>query len=144
MNKKIIIQKLKEIEDNLALVEESLPAEVEEFKALGLLKDGIYKRLEFSIQNLIDIFSIIYSSLNLGVPKDLDSIFSGLREKKVFPANILSLVEDMKGLRNILIHRYAEIDDDLVFELLAERLDDFKRIMGIIEDYLEKYTEGHK
>ena len=40
--------------------------------SLGIVKDGIYKRLEFSIQNLVDIFSMIYSDLNLGVPSSVD------------------------------------------------------------------------
>ncbi len=52
MNKTIIQQKLREISDNLELISENLPVEVEEFKELGLVKDGIYKRLEFSIQNI--------------------------------------------------------------------------------------------
>ncbi|MEK6950858.1 MAG: DUF86 domain-containing protein [Nanoarchaeota archaeon] len=141
---KRIIQKLKEIEDNLELIRQSLPADVEEFKALKLLKDGIYKRLEFSIQNLIDIFSMIHSFLNLGIPSDLDDIFVKLRGKKVFSGEILSLVEDMKGLRNILIHRYAEIDDDVVFELLTEKIDDFEKIMVVLERYIEKIDFGHK
>ena len=142
MNQNIIVQKMKEIEENLQTIQENLPAEVEEFKALGLLKDGIYKRLEFSIQNIIDIFSMIYSSLNLGVPADLDDIFAGLAAKKIFPRQILQLAEEMKGLRNILIHRYADIDDDLVHELLTENVDDFERIMDAVEKYLEK--RGHR
>jgi|SRR3989338_7838694 len=138
MNDKRITQKLKEVDDNIHLITEALPADVEDFKSLGLVKDGIYKRLEFSIQNLIDIFSMIYSSLNLGVPSDLDDIFKKLREKKIFSVQILSVVDDMKGLRNILIHRYAEINDDLIFELLTEKVDDFEKIMKAIENYVKK------
>ena len=138
MNDKRITQKLKEVDDNIHLITEALPADVEDFKSLGLVKDGIYKRLEFSIQNLIDIFSMIYSSLNLGVPSDLDDIFKKLREKKIFSVQVLSVVDDMKGLRNILIHRYAEINDDLIFELLTEKVDDFEKIMKAIENYVKK------
>jgi uncharacterized protein YutE (UPF0331/DUF86 family) len=139
-----IIQKLKEVEDNLELIRQSLPTDVEEFKVLKLLKDGIYKRLEFSIQNLIDIFSMIHSFLNLGIPSDLDDIFVKLREKKVFSEEIISLVEEMKGLRNVLIHRYAEIDDDLVFELLTEKIDDFEKIMAVLERYIERINDREK
>ncbi len=135
MDKKIVNQKLKEIEDNLELIKENLPSTEKAFVGLGLVKDGIYKRLEFSIQNLIDIFSMIYSSLNIGVPTDLDDIFEGLRQKKILPDNIITLVQDMKGLRNILIHRYGEINDSTVYELLTEQLDDFDKIMVAIEKY---------
>lgn len=135
MDKKIVNQKLKEIEDNLELIKENLPSTEKAFVGLGLVKDGIYKRLEFSIQNLIDIFSMVYSSLNIGVPTDLDDIFEGLRQKKILPDNIITLVQDMKGLRNILIHRYGEINDSTVYELLTEQLDDFDKIMVAIEKY---------
>lgn len=128
-----IRQKLREIEDSLEMIKEGLPEDVDEFLSLGLVKDGIYKRLEFCIQNLIDIFSMIYSLLHLGVPGNVDDIFEELTKKKVFPKQILSLVQEMKGLRNILIHRYGKINDETVYDLLTERLDDFEKIMAAIE-----------
>lgn len=138
METKTIHQKLREIQDNLDLIAEHLPADEEEFASLGLVKDGMYKRLEFSIQNLVDVFSMIYSSLNLGIPADLDAIFEGLQRQKIFDKNILSLVQEMKGLRNILIHRYGEINDATIYGLLTERVADFEKIMKAIEKYLEK------
>jgi uncharacterized protein YutE (UPF0331/DUF86 family) len=32
----------------------------------------------------------------------------------------------MKAFRNILVHEYGRIDDQLVFEVLQNRLDDFE------------------
>lgn len=144
MKKDRVRQKLKEIEESLDIIQEGLPLEARDFKALGLVKDGIYKRLEFCIQNLIDIFSLIYSSLNLGVPSSLDDIFEGLVKKKIFSEEIISLVLEMKGLRNILIHRYGKIDDDIVHDLLTERLSDFKRIILVIDNYLAKGLSRNK
>ena len=31
----------------------------------------------------------------------------------------------MKGFRNILVHKYGVVDDELVFEMLKEKLSDF-------------------
>lgn len=138
INKMIVQQKIREIEENLELIQESLPQESEEFRQLGLVKDGIYKRLEFSIQNIVDIFSMIHSDLRIGVPKDIDSIFEGLRKKKALPLAIITLAQEMKGLRNILIHRYGEINDDLIFELLTEQIDDFSKIIKALDNYLSK------
>ena len=125
---KRIEQKLKEIDESLEIIEESLPAEVNEFKALGLVKDGIYKRLEFCIQNVLDIFSMIYSEMKLGVPSSLDEILTVLEDKKLFPKEIITLAKEMKGMRNILVHRYGKVNDALIFELLMERKDDFEKI----------------
>jgi len=63
----MIKTKLKIIEENLDLVKENLPNNVNEFKALGLVKDGIYKKIEALIQEVISICSIINSDLKLGI-----------------------------------------------------------------------------
>ena len=55
----VIKTKLKIIEENIDLVKENLPEKLSEFKALGLVKDGIYKKIEVSIQDIINICSII-------------------------------------------------------------------------------------
>ena len=136
-----ILQKLKEIQENLDLINDHLPSSSQEFKALGLVKDGIYKRLEFSIQNLIDICSMVYSGLQLGVPSDTDDIFNKLLEKKIFPEKTILLIQEMKGLRNILIHRYGKIDDEIIHELLTERMNDFDNVLSIIENSKKIYKQ---
>lgn len=133
-----IPQKIKEIEENIELIRENLPEEMEEFSELGLVKDGIYKRLEYSLQNLVDIFSIIYSSLNLGVPSSIDEIFESLAKKKVFSKKIIDLVQEMKGLRNILVHKYGQIDDERIFNILKGRIDDFESAIQAVEEFLKK------
>lgn len=50
MREALIRTKIKEIEEGLRLVEENLPDTFEEFSRLGLVKDGIYKRVEFCNQ----------------------------------------------------------------------------------------------
>ena len=132
---KRIEEKLREIEDSLAIIEEGLPATAEEFKHSGLIKDGLMKRLEFCIQNIIDVFSLIYSTEKLGVPASLDEIFSGLFEKRIFSKKVMDLTKDLKGMCNILIHKYGKIDDELVFEHLQERLDDFRILIRAVDKY---------
>lgn len=135
---KRILQKIKEIEESLELIQENLPSSEREFVKLGLIKDGIYKRLEFSIQNIIDIFSIIYSEGNYGVPSNTDDVLNGLKEKKVFTSEIMILVSKMKGMRNILAHRYGEIEDALIYGQLSDNLSDFNKIITALENHLSK------
>ena len=55
LRESIIRTKLKEIEESLKLVEDNLPDEPNKFAMLGPVKDGIYKRIEFRIENVLDI-----------------------------------------------------------------------------------------
>jgi len=41
---------------------------------MGLIKDGIYKRVEFAVENVFDICAIINTDLVLGVPSDDEDI----------------------------------------------------------------------
>jgi uncharacterized protein YutE (UPF0331/DUF86 family) len=79
----LIKSKLKIIEENIDLVEKNFPQDLEDFKKLGLIKDGIYKRVEASIQEIINICSIINSDLKLGIPSNRDEIIAILEEKKI-------------------------------------------------------------
>jgi len=38
-----------------------------------------------------------------------------------------NIIKNMRGFRNILVHKYGTVDDELVFEMLSERLDDFEK-----------------
>ncbi|MBD3247208.1 DUF86 domain-containing protein [Candidatus Pacearchaeota archaeon] len=138
MLKERVFEKIKEIEENLALISDNLPDNAREFRELKLVKDGIYKRLEYCIENLIDICSMIYADLELGVPSDDEDILNKLKDNKIFSKEIINLIKDMKGLRNILVHKYGNIDDDLVYELLAENLSDFDKIIKEITGYFNK------
>jgi len=70
----IIRIKLATIVDSVELVTAHLPSNIEEFVNLGLVKDGIYKRIEYAIENVLDICAIINADLNLGIPESEDDI----------------------------------------------------------------------
>ncbi len=72
------------------------------------------------------------------MPSSIDEIFVSLAKKKVFSKKIIDLVQEMKGLRNILVHKYGQIDDERIFNLLRERLDDFEKVINAVEEYLKK------
>jgi len=45
MRTEIIRTKIMEIKESLELIRENLPDSLEEFASLGLIKDGMYKRI---------------------------------------------------------------------------------------------------
>ncbi len=89
MRKEIIRTKIREIEESLGMVEENLPDTFEEFSRLGLVKDGIYKRVEFCIEDVFDVCAIINTDLELGIPRDDEEIVQNLVKGEI-------LSEEMK------------------------------------------------
>ncbi|MEN4005947.1 MAG: DUF86 domain-containing protein [Methanobacteriaceae archaeon] len=129
--------KMKEIEESVGLVERHLPLAFKKFATMGLVKDGIYKRMEFAIQNVFDICAIINADLNLGIPADDKEILDNLVENKVLSSEMKEKLKLMKGFRNILVHRYGKIDDKLAFKILKDNIKDFYEFIKILKDLLK-------
>lgn len=135
----IIIDKIEQIQENLMLIEQNLPDNFKDFANLGLIKDGIYKRLEYSVELIIDIMAIINTDLKLGIPKEDETILDNIEKNGIFPLEIVNLIRNLKSFRNILVHRYGKINDYLVFELLQERIEDFERVIESVMNLIESY-----
>ena len=139
-----IKSKLKIIEENIDLVKENLPEKLGEFKALGLVKDGIYKRIEASIQEVISICSIINSDLKLGIPSNRDDIIVALFDNNILSKKMTEKIKELKGFRNFLVHRYGTIDDEVAFKDNRNELLDFKVFKEEILNYLRSLSEEKK
>lgn len=138
MRKEIIKTKLKEIEESVKIVKENLPKRFEDFLKLGLVKDGIYKKIEFAIENALDICNIINSDLKLGIPKEEIDVIENLEKKGIITKRLARKLKKMKGFRNFLVHRYGTIDDKIAFENIKKGLRDFDAFKKEIEKVISK------
>jgi uncharacterized protein YutE (UPF0331/DUF86 family) len=138
MREEIIRIKLKDIRDSLEKVKTHLPQTLEEFLDLGLVKDGIYKKVEFMIENVLDICKIINTDLNLGLPKKDVDIIENLVKNEIISKEMGEKIKEMKSFRNILVHRYGKIEDEIAYEEIKNGLKDFEKFEMEIEKFLEK------
>jgi len=136
MRKDVIKNKINEIYKSLDLINENIPGDFEKFKNLGIVKDGIYKRLEYSIENLIDIFYIINSDLNLDVPLDDADMINNLKEKNIITEKIAIIMKNLKGFRKIVVHRYSKINDYMAYDFIINNLNDFYIVIKCIENII--------
>ena len=133
----LIRSKLAEIAESIELVSEHIPESFDDFSRLGLVKDGIYKRTEFAIENIFDICSIISSDLILKMPENEEDIIENLAARGILSKEMTEKLRRMKGFRNIVVHRYGRIDDRIAYGILRTSLDDFYAFTGMIEDFLK-------
>jgi uncharacterized protein YutE (UPF0331/DUF86 family) len=133
----LIRAKLTEIEESIELVYAHLPEDLKEFTCLGLIKDGIYKRTEFAIENVIDICAIINSDLGLEMPDSDESIVVSLTRVGILTEDMADKIKRMRGFRNIVVHRYGKIDDRVAYAILTANIDDFYRFIDSIEEFLK-------
>ncbi|MCK4730333.1 MAG: DUF86 domain-containing protein [Candidatus Aenigmarchaeota archaeon] len=130
-----IEEKLVRSREALEEIDENLPEKFEEFQELGLVKDGIYKKTEFIIQNILDICAILVKKLKLGIPEDDFDILQKLN--KTFDKKTINKIIELRGFRNFLVHRYGNIDDEIAFEDIETGIKDFEKIFDEIEKVIK-------
>jgi uncharacterized protein YutE (UPF0331/DUF86 family) len=129
--------KLAEMMESEALVRSHLPETAEEFSRLGLVKDGIYKRVEYAIENVFDVCAILNADLKLGIPGTDEAIVDHLILHGILTPGMKERLKAMKGFRNIVVHRYGAIDDALAYMILRDHIGDFALFRQEIEAFLE-------
>lgn len=60
----------------------------------------------------------------LGLPRDINDVFKKLQEHNIITSDMEEKLNEMRTLRNILVHRYDHIDNELVYENL-DTFEDF-------------------
>lgn len=138
----IIRTKIAEILEGLELVKSHLPKSFDEFEPLGLVKDGIYKRVEFCIENVFDICAIIDTDLKLGVPSSDEDILEILVRNGIFAEDMAEKLRSMKGFRNVVVHRYGGIDDSLAYGFLSNNLGDFDEFIEKVTEFVDKQKDA--
>jgi len=138
MDKKRILSKFVEIDSYLEELDEIKPLEFEDYEGSILNKRSIERILQISIEVVLDICNLLVSDLNLGIPADEDSVFDKLRKKKIISKKLYDILIEMKGFRNVLVHKYGAIEDEKVFEVLTDKLDDFQIFKEEILKFVNK------
>ena len=133
--------KLQEMTESVDTVKEHLPHSADSFRQLGIIKDGIYKRAEYAIENVFDICAILNADLHLGVPGTDEDILDNLVQHGVLTPGMRQNLKAMKGFRNIVVHRYGAIDDAFAFSILKEHIGDFALFRKEVEHLLQLVRE---
>jgi len=139
MREKIILAKIKEIEESISLIVENMPDDFKNFKDLGILKDGIYIRIQYSIDAILEVFSIINSDFKLSLPKEEEDLIINLVNAGIISKYTGDKIKELRIFRNQIKYEYGKLDDKLSFELIKENLDDFDKIIENIKTMIGRH-----
>lgn len=137
--KEKILSKLGEAKDSVELVGDNLPENFDGFESLPKLeRDGIYKNIEFAIQNLLDICAIILKEEDMKVPASDKDMLQELKDGGVLDGDVVETIQEMRGFRNYLVHRYGKLEDRTAYRDIKSGLRDFEKIFMGFRNYLSK------
>jgi uncharacterized protein YutE (UPF0331/DUF86 family) len=96
----------------------------------------VERGLQLCAQNALDIATHIAASRGRDVP-DYASAIDELGRLGVLSSGFAREFRSVAGFRNVLVHGYLDVDLDVLFTLLHERLGDFESFAEAVEAYLE-------
>ncbi len=138
-----ILAKIDELDEYLGELHEISPRDFEEYQRIEKRR-SCERLLQLCIECVIDICKMLVTGMRLGLPSDEDDVFVKLSKKEVLPKTTLDELRRMRGFRNILVHEYASVDDELVFNYVKTQLGDFEDFKTTVLKVLKKQTSLKK
>lgn len=135
IDKERILTKIDELDSYLSDLLKVAPKNFEDFKKIEI-KRSSERLLQLSIECAIDICKIIVSNLRLGLPSEENDLFDKMEKEKIISDELVSILKEMKGFRNILVHEYAVVDEEIVYSAVKNRLDDFGKFRKEIINWI--------
>lgn len=136
IDRMVIIRKLNELNKYLQQLRKYEGVDKEELEN-NLDKLWIVERgLQLCIQVILDIGNHVVSEKGVVVEQYSD-IFEELIKQGVISENYGNRIRGMAGFRNILVHEYADVDIEILVEVLNNSLSDFEQFALYINNYIE-------
>jgi uncharacterized protein YutE (UPF0331/DUF86 family) len=132
-----LLARLDEMDSYLAELRAVAPARLTEYKTIEKRR-ACERLLQILVEAVVDVCSLLVAGLRLGLPGDEDDLFQKLRVREVLSEDMTATVRLMKGLRNLLVHEYGRINDEIVFEMITHRLGDFEAFKREVLDFLRR------
>ncbi len=101
------------------------------------LRSAIERNLHLAIESALDIGGIIISAEDFEKPEDYRSVILILGKHEVIPHDFAEKFAEAAKLRNILVHMYAEVDTEVIYEILQNNLGDFDEFAKFIAKHLK-------
>lgn len=100
------------------------------------LRDVVERRFEKAIQRSLDIAGHVVAAEGYREPTNYGDLFDILGEEGVLPPSVAEDMVEMAGFRNVLVHEYARIDDDRVYDHLQD-LERFRAFARALSGFLD-------
>ncbi len=133
MDKVRLMLKIRELESYLNELEELLPDDEKIYLKSLEKRRSIERELQIMIECVVDICMILLKEFKLGPPQNEENVLDLLTGKIT---NIEKLKE-MRGFRNLLVHKYGKIKDHLVFNFALNENEDFRVFINDVKNLMK-------
>jgi len=130
------LQKLNELKDRIDFIEARLTLK-EEFLSNRVLRKAIYKEFQECVEIVFDLVSMIARDEGFFSEDDYTNL-ERIKEKIGIDEKTTSSLKKAKGLRNVLVHEYDGIIDELAFDSMKNFLPAIKKFHEGVLEWIKK------
>ncbi|MBW1961257.1 MAG: DUF86 domain-containing protein [Deltaproteobacteria bacterium] len=138
VNRVLVERILTDIKSNLQDLKDASDITWEVYVLDKRARRFVERTLHIMIEACIDIAQHIISDRQLREPANYRDTFVVLAENGIIDVKDLKRFENMASFRNLLVHYYERIDDEVVFGIFKRNLSDFEMFIHRIVAYLDK------
>jgi len=142
MYREINIEKIKTLEKDLLNT-------VSEIKSIIIMNEEVFVKepkeiyalrylLIEAVEAMANICNHILTRVTSQVPKGYPDCFEKLSEARIITKELGEKLRKLASLRNILIHKYWEIDDQKIFRSAKGNIEDFEQYLREINQFIRE------
>lgn len=135
-----ILQKIQQLEYYIKEFSELLPVSEEIYFNSLEKRRAIERQLHIMIECVLEISFLLIRYLNLGIPSNEENLFDLLKKD----LRNINRLKEMKGFRNILVHRYGDVNDSKVLEFALNDQQDFDIFLEDVRNILARSINRNK
>lgn len=130
-NKAVVLNKFETIEKCINRVNEEYAGNSKNLQDYRKM-DMIVLNLQRACEAVLDLAMYIVSTRKLGLPQNKREAFVLLEENKIIDSKMSKNMQGMVGFRNIAVHDYKEIDEDILKDVIENHLTDLLDFARVI------------
>jgi uncharacterized protein YutE (UPF0331/DUF86 family) len=138
VNHEIILRKVAKLKEHVNELRQADDITWDKYQRSIRDRAFVERYIHLAIQTVFDIANHIISYQGWKEPETYREIFSILASNNVVPSEKLSDYQNMASFRNMLVHHYEKVEDEVVFGIFKNKLEDFDLFQEFVLAYLRK------
>ncbi|TDO91308.1 uncharacterized protein YutE (UPF0331/DUF86 family) [Halanaerobium saccharolyticum] len=140
----IVRRKLNKMIEYLDQLEEVNQYTLENYLDNFFVKRTAERLIQLIVETAADINGHLIVSSGHKPPADYFTSFIKLSEHQIVDQKFAEEIAPSAGLRNRLVHEYEEIDDEIVYKSIQKTIDNYKKYIREIENYLKNIENSSR
>lgn len=136
VKRNVLQKKLRKLDEYLGILRTLQRYSFAEFSEDPERYGSVERFLHLTIESLTDLGSHAIADENLGEVNWYSDIPTILADKGFITPEQREMWIKMIGFRNVLVHRYGDIDRRIVYDVLQNRLQDFAELRQVFAPFL--------